>query len=286
MALMIKRIAAALILTACCALKFEASLTTPVNGIAVDVDFYTGPISENVWIKMKDSGVHYVIAQAWGGRSRNEFAVSQLEAARSAGEMKSGAYVLLNYDDKVCPTFAKPVRNGNGSCAGTLIRQAQPGSRWQVRQGMAALGSELKNIAFLAIDVEWFTRESIASNDIAQRTRRQRILDAIDEVRKARIRPIIYTRNARGHWDDITGCQMNDPGTACRQLSQVILDSKEPVPLWDVETGDPELQEFQPYGFWLQRSARQYHLDGNLFGLPASRTVDLNVFDSSLFSRP
>src|SRR5262245_33856084 len=85
------------------------------SGLGVDVDFYTGAIPAGVWMKMRDAGQQFVIVQAWGGRSRNEFAPTQLLQARSIGRMATAAYVLLNYDDKVCPTFANPVRN-NGRC--------------------------------------------------------------------------------------------------------------------------------------------------------------------------
>jgi hypothetical protein len=33
-----------------------------------------------------------------------------------------------------------------------------------------------------------------------------------------------------------------------------------------------------------ERAGRQYKLDTNVFGLPAGRTIDLNVFSSSLFT--
>src|SRR5262245_61052078 len=135
---MIRKLVPALVLIACCALNFEAQENSPIHGIGVDVDFYTGTVSQDVWIKMKDSGVHYVYVQACGGRNRNEFALTQLQDARASAWMQSCAYVLLNYDDKVCPTFAKPVRDKSGACLGKLVQQSQPGARWQVRQGMAA----------------------------------------------------------------------------------------------------------------------------------------------------
>src|SRR5437762_3161761 len=56
--------------------------------LGIDVDFYTGPISRDVWLRMKKAGLKFVVAQAWGGRSRNEFAASQLAGARSIGGMK------------------------------------------------------------------------------------------------------------------------------------------------------------------------------------------------------
>jgi len=36
-----------------------------VPGLGVDVDFYTGPVSHDIWLKMKQSGIQFVIAQAW-----------------------------------------------------------------------------------------------------------------------------------------------------------------------------------------------------------------------------
>src|SRR5690348_6890033 len=90
------------------------------TGLGVDVDFYTGPISRLVWQHLKSENRKFVIAQSWGGRSRNEFASEQLAGARSAG-MKTAAYVLLNYDNMVCPTFDHPVRDQRGLCSGTQI---------------------------------------------------------------------------------------------------------------------------------------------------------------------
>jgi hypothetical protein len=153
-----------------------------------------------------------------------------------------------------------------------------------VQQGMAALGSELAHVAFIAIDVEWFLSADPPRNASAQALRRQYVLDAIDEVRKGNKLPVIYTRNADGHWKDITGCDLTSTATGCRSLYRVINDVKQPIPLWDVQNGSPDLTGFRPYSGWTKRAGRQYKLDTSSFGLPASRTVDLNVFDVSLFS--
>jgi hypothetical protein len=257
---------------------------TSGTAFGIDVDFYTGPISREVWAQIKDAGQRFVVAQAWGGRSRNELAVSQLAGgARSAG-LQTAAYILLNYDNKVCPTFAHPVRERGGKCAGTPILQKKHGGRWQVRQGLAALGSELRHVRFVAVDVEWFLSGPPSAAAPEQARRRQSILDAIDEVKRSGKKAVIYTRNAKGHWRDITGCDANSPDVTCAALSRMINDSGNRVRLWDVETGSGELDNFQPYAHWNERAGRQFQLDANLFGLPASRTVDLNVFDASLFS--
>jgi hypothetical protein len=253
------------------------------TGLGVDVDFYTGPISNIVWRHLKATNRKFVIAQSWGGRSRNEFASSQLAGARSAG-MKTAAYVLLNYDNLVCPTFAHPVRDERGTCSGALIPQEQAGGRWQVGQGLAALGAELDGVSFVAIDVEWFASPAPSQEAPEQARRAEYILDAINELKTRNKKPVIYTRNATGHWSDITGCGIRRQSTVCAALFRAIDDPAVPVALWDVQSGTSELDEFRPHGAWTRRLGRQYRLDANVFGLPAGRTLDLNVFDLSLFS--
>lgn len=261
----------------------SARSTWPIEtSLGVDVDSYTGPVSKAVWRRMKSAGQRFAVAQAWGGRSRNELAESQLRGARTVGRMVTAAYVLLNYDDRVCATFAKPRRSENGRCAGGSVDQPEPGGRWQVRQGLTALGSELRYVRFVAIDVEWFL-DSPPSLDPGSTARRRRyVVDAIDEVRRAHKKAVIYTRNVNNHWRDITGCA--DAGQpVCAALYRLIQDPAAPIPLWDVESGDADLGNFQPHSAWADRAGRQYSLDRNLFGLPAHKTVDLNVFDASLF---
>jgi len=254
------------------------------TGLGIDIDFYTGPIPDDSWQQMREAGQQFAIVQAWGGRSRNEFAVSQLSGARSIG-MKTAAYVLLNYDDKVCSTFAHPVRDNNGKCEGDPIPQPKSGGRWQVQQGLAALGSQRAQVAFVAIDVEWFLAAPPSTDASARGRHRQYILDAIDEVRKSGKRPVIYTRNGQGHWLDITGCAATSSEGGCVALYKNINDPSKPVPLWDVQDGAPDLGNFQPHSGWTERAGRQYKLDQNFFGLPSDRTIDLNVFDLSLFSQ-
>jgi hypothetical protein len=253
------------------------------TGLGVDVDFYTGPISDHVWRHLKAANREFVIVQLWGGRSRNEFAVSQLAGARSAG-LKTAAYVLLNYDNLVCPTFAHPVRDGRGKCSGSPIPQEEPGGRWQVRQGLAALGTELEAVSFVAIDVEWFATPAPSLDTIEQARRAEYVLEAISELKTRGKKTIIYTRNDSGHWSDITGCDNQSQSPVCAALSGAIHDPAAPVALWDVQHGSPKLGDFRQHGMWTSRLGRQYRLDVNAFGLPAGRTLDLNVFDRSLFS--
>jgi hypothetical protein len=263
--------------------RLAASAKPTRTRLGVDVDFYTGPVSKAVWLRMKSAGQRFVVAQAWGGRSRNELAESQLNGARTIGRMATAAYVLLNYDDRVCATFAQPRRNEKGACGGGAVDQPEPGGRWQVRQGLKALGAELRHVRFVAIDVEWFLSSPPPSDSTSAERRRTYLVDAIDEVRRAGKKAVVYTRNVKRHWSDITGCRLGEEQPECSALYRVIQDPVAPVPLWDVETGDPDLGNFQPHSAWSNRAGRQYGLDRNLFGLPAHKTVDLNVFDASLF---
>lgn len=260
------------------------ALAAPRSALGVDVDFYTGPITQSVWHRMRRANVLFAVAQTWGGRSRNEFAASQLTGARRAG-LKTAAYVLLNYDDQVCPTHAAPVRDARGRCAGEPIAQDEPGGRWQVQQGLAALGPELTEVAFVAIDVEWFLHAAPAVHDEARAQRRQSIVEAVNEVRRRGKSPVIYTRNARRHWTDITGCATGSTTTDCVTGPDNADHALTTIPLWDVEKGEPDLHGFEPYAHWTSRAGRQYQLDVHLFGLPKGRTVDLNVFDFALFSK-
>jgi hypothetical protein len=257
----------------------------PAAALGIDVNFYTGPIAPDEWRRIQRAGQSFVIAQAWGGRSRNEFAESQLSGARAAG-MYTAAYVLLNYDDMVCPTFDKPVRDAAGKCLGSPIAQAEPGGRWQVRQGLAALGSQLANVLFVAIDVEWFTGDGPPSDPESQQRRRQTIVEAIDEVMAWGKRPVVYTRNRPRHWFEITGCSNTAPSLDCDVLYDVVHHPLRPVPLWDVEIGSADLDGFEPHGPWTSRIGRQYGIDENPFGLPTDKTFDLNVFDLGMFSAP
>ena len=284
----ISRIGVALAVAVVAALSSVQAAATrtskvPSTALGIDVNFYTGPITQDVWQQVQRAGEEFAIAQAWGGRSRNEYAASQLAGARSVG-IRTAAYVLLNYDNQVCPTFDRPVRSAGGRCAGDPIPQPQQGGRWQVQQGIAALGSELAQTAFVAIDVEWFLSSPPPSGTIALQQRRDTILDAIDEVIAWRKQPVIYTRNGRRHWLDITGCAATSADVDCERLRSVVGHSKQPVPLWDVERGYAELDGFQPHGPWTTRVGRQYSFNQNLFGLPAGRTVDLNIFDVAMFS--
>lgn len=253
------------------------------SALGVDVDVYTGPVARDVWRRMKRANVEVVVAQTWGGRSRNEFAASQLAGARRAG-LKTAAYVLLNYDNRVCPTHASPVRDAYGRCMGEPVEQDEPGGRWQVQQGLAALEREFATVAFVAIDVEWFLQADPASDGQAQALRRQSIVDAVNEVRRRGKAPVIYTRNARRHWTDITGCHAEAGVDECADGPHDRDHPLATVPLWDVERGEPELDGFEPYGHWTSRAGRQYQLDVHRFGLPKRRTVDLNVFDPALFT--
>ena len=48
-----------------CFLFFFPAAIIAKTGLGVDVDFYTGPISNNVWGHLKATSHKFVIAQSW-----------------------------------------------------------------------------------------------------------------------------------------------------------------------------------------------------------------------------
>jgi GH25 family lysozyme M1 (1,4-beta-N-acetylmuramidase) len=135
----------------------------------VDVSSYTGEVPIDSWQHLKAEGLDFVIVGAWGGRAKNNFAKSQLNAARQA-ELKTAAYALLNFD------------------------RANESGSYQVNQALMAIGEEKPYLMFMAIDVEnaWPVKVDAI----------QRIADAVEAVRSAGLTPVIYTH--RGAWQSIT----------------------------------------------------------------------------------
>ena len=199
------------------------------------------------WSEMKQQGVSVVVVQAWGGRTQSPYAQVQLQGAEAAN-LNVAAYVLLNYDDT-------------------------PGARSQVQQGIAAIGSEIRNLKFIAIDVEPVDTAPIPNGLLDFAHRNQYILDAIDEVEKAGIRAVIYSRETNGDWTNLTG--------------RTTLFSAIGIPLW-ARQGDKvaDLGRFLPFGGWTTLLGKQY--DAGPSGLGTTCTsqnidCDLDVFGPSLF---
>jgi GH25 family lysozyme M1 (1,4-beta-N-acetylmuramidase) len=200
----------------------------------VDISEYSGEVPVDSWQRLKVEGWDFAIVGAWGGRGKNDFAESQLSAARQAG-LKTAAYALLNFD-----------------------RTDESGS-YQIDQALMAIGAEKSYLAFLAIDVERAWPVKVDAT--------QRITEAIERVKSAGLRPIIYT--SRGAWQSITGNSL-----AFSEL-----------PLWDTDWDQKSsLQEiWRSYGGWTNRVGKQYGHDLWIGEKPWQVWADLNVFDASLF---
>jgi hypothetical protein len=200
----------------------------PTRGI--DISFYTGEIERSTWEKIKQEGFEFVIVQAWGGQTKNNYAERQLRGAREVG-MKTAAYCLLNF-----------------------YRKDQSGE-WQVKQALDAIGAEKNYIAFMAIDVELQKKWPITVGPI------QRIREAVEAVKKAGLRAVIYT--SKSAWQLITG--------NTKEFSN--------LPLWDAKwdrIADLNVN-WVTYGGWTKRVGKQYWANTVLFG----KVVDLDVFDPS-----
>lgn len=217
----------------------------------IDISASAGQPAAHHFENIRRQGYRFVIVGGWGGVNPNPHAGVQLARARAAGLLTAG-YCYLN--------FASPL-DGAG----------------QVREALAAFGPEAATLGFLAIDVETSARNQLAPglrldppDTVAQQVAVARIAEAVEEVRRAGLRAIIYTK--KSDWQRLTGdtSRFKD------------------LPLWNPRTmgGDamqqPDLASpDHAFGGWTRRTGKQYELDTTLLAAPIP--VDLNVFDLSAF---
>lgn len=198
------------------------------------------------WTQAKDDGRTFLIVDTFKGVNPNRWAVRELSGARSNG-LKTAAYFQLN--------FKSPLN----------------GAR-QVQRALALLGGN--PIAFMAVAVENVpTNFTLCQSLDCFAARNQRILEAVQELERCGVQPVIYTRddNQVPFWRRVTG-----DSTLFSQMG---------IPLWDTENDKiPSLERFRGYGGWTERVGKQYDLGtGNgvsRYGIVA----DLDVFDRSLLS--
>lgn len=217
--------------------------------------------NKNVWEKIKESGVKVAVVQAWGGRTKNPHAETQLLAAHQSG-LKIAAYTYLNFREK----------EQNGS--------------FQVEQAIEAIGAARPYLAFMAVDVEpaFLGEESPAD-------RVERITEAANAIREAGLQPIIYT--LRYDWSIITGNSnkfINFPlwiSVVERRFvaEDCQLHCGDGTPNFDDGDLNPVNQDALESG-WNRPLGKQFDLGSalncggtTLHGVP----VDLNVFDPALF---
>ncbi len=220
--------------------------------LGIDISRSAGEPSLQDFANIKQKGYCFVIVGGWGGVNPNRHAEVQLNRARRAGLLTAG-YCYLN--------FASTLDGGR-----------------QVREALSAFGSETPGLGFVAIDVETSARNQLSQglhreppDASAQQQALARISEAVEEVQKAGLRAVIYTK--KGDWQRVTG------------------DSQQfkNIPLWHPKTtGGDDLN--QPpltspdcaFGGWISRVGKQFELDTTLKN--PSIPVDLDVFDLSAFS--
>jgi hypothetical protein len=230
----------------------DASASENTFGRGIDISTSAGEPSLRDFETIKQQGYRFVIVAGWGGVNPNRHAQVQLSRARSSGLLTAG-YCYLN--------FASPLDGGR-----------------QVREALAAFGTEAANIGFLAIDVETSALNQLSPglrleppDASAQHQAVARITEAIRQVEGVGLRAVIYAK--KRDWDQVTG--------DTQQFKS--------LPLWNPKTiaGDdltqPDLgRPAHAFGGWIRRVGKQYELDTVLNNPPIK--VDLNVFDLSAFS--
>jgi probable HAF family extracellular repeat protein len=204
----------------------------------IDISLYTPVPTSDEWQAMKQMGMSFAIVGGWGGVSPNTDADDQLAGARLAG-LHTAGYSLINFRS-----------NTDGRC--------------QIKNALREFGPEAQYLKFLAVDVE----EALVPIGYDTPTQQQkavlRIKEAVSEVIRAGIKPLIYTEASP--WIKITG-----NSTEFRNL-----------PLW-VHTKDhtPDLPSVN-FGGWRNPIGEQYEENHTLPGIPRL-IVDLNVFETSIF---
>jgi len=218
----------------------------------IDISRSAGEPTLQDFENIRRQGYRFVIVNGWGGVHPNGHACVQLSRARSAGLLTAG-YCFLN--------FASAFDGGR-----------------QIREALAAFGDESAHVGFLAIDVETSSRNQLSPglqleppDPVAQRQAATRITEAIQEVQRAGLNVVIYTK--KDDWQRVTG--------DIQHFSN--------LPLWHPKTiGGDDLK--QPdladpgctFGGWTTRTGKQYALDTVLDS--PSIQVDLNIFDLRVFS--
>ncbi len=200
---------------------------------------------------IKKQGYRAVIVSGWGGVNRNSHAQLQLSRAKNADLLTAG-YCYLNFAS-AC----------DGGC--------------QVREALTAFDAEVASLGFLAIDVE-----SDAWNQLSPGLQREppdasaqqqaiaRIAEAVQEVERAGLRPVIYTK--KSYWKRVTG------NTAVFSA----------LPLWWTQVGpaclnDPDLSSPSwTFGGWTSYVGKQFSLETTLNA--SAIPVDLNIFEAAVFT--
>lgn len=156
-----------------------------------DLSEWQTTLDAGFWIHVKNTQGPIATIQAWGGGptgwGTNDYVQHQSTLALQAG-MDISSYVLLHWNNPAWP--------GNV----------------QVAAGLDALGPDLvKHQLFVAIDIE--THTGWATSGVQYRI--PRVLEAIDEVRRRGLFPIIYS--SLGMWNTIMSGTPQDWGLIVNQ---------------------------------------------------------------------
>jgi hypothetical protein len=158
------------------------------------------------------------------------------------------------------------------------------------------MGAELNEVPFVAIDVEWF-----ASLDaLEQALRTAYIPEGVDELKTRRPKTVIYPRTGAGYWLDITGCGIRSRASFCASLwTPDVVGAKskpsrklgEPIAAasgrrveMSLDAADKSVCATILAQAFSMRSGGLSLFEAINDPLTPGRTLDLSVFDQSLFS--
>jgi len=231
------------------------------------IDLSQIPFDQRLPAIIKKYAPQFVIASAWSGK--HVWPAQANLSTFPSSTIPKGTYAYIDFYQNA------PVPSG-----------------WdQIQSAIKELGNQLGSVGFLAVDVECTTPghpgnhcvdwagESSSGGKIALNN--QNIYQAIQAAEAANLKPLVYTE--KNAWHVMTAGGGDSTGTisfGCIPLWQVRADGVASLsPSGDAKSKfDVKL----PFGGWSQRIGKQYKEEQ-----PASPiTVDLDVFDSSVFSPP
>lgn len=270
------------------------------------------------WKQLANSPWSFAIIAAWGGHSNYKGAPRRnLQTAIHAfndpsrsypsSPKRTAAYCALNFDDEA-----------NQGADGKKAPSNQDG-HWQVQQALLSLGFDVtdpmsgwndslrRSISFFAVDVERLsttkkkngTKVTIFWN-IKREVVVPRIREAVDEVCRFGLKPVIYTKNSYNPTENGDEWSPVDPqwDRYLVDIPNVFADFEAPPALWlsrpakdpgqrddlNLDLAGGTAFDWRRFGGWQDREGKQYAVSDTGTTLFSKKyAVDLDVFRPRLF---
>jgi hypothetical protein len=155
---------------------YHGFVGTAPNGM--DISRSAASVPTSSWQSAIASGVSNVMVQAWGGRSKNQYANAQLSGAQSNG-LNTGAYILLTYF-------------------------SNQSAEYQVAQAIQAIGTTaMANLKVIVIDVETCCGEFVSWKASTKYVKGAQIMDPAKHIQK--VITAGTSGSAQPAWNDVGG---------------------------------------------------------------------------------